>query len=293
MKIVFIGAVKFSERALKKLIDIEAEVVGVCTLEYSSFNADHVNLTPLCRAHEIPVRYTPKINLKESIEWIQSHSPDIIFCFGWSRLLKTDLLNLAPLGVVGYHPAALPANRGRHPLIWALVLGLAETASTFFFMDESADSGDILSQRQLKISGTDDAAMLYQRMIKTALEQIEEFVPALASGNFQRIPQDHSKANTWRKRGSIDGKIDWRMSARSIHNLVRGLTKPYVGAHFEMNGKEIKVWKTEIIGNNTRNIEPGKVLSVDVSGAIIKAGEYSIRLIRKGLVNNIQKGDYL
>jgi len=41
-------------------------------------------------------------------------------------------LGIAPLGVVGFHPAALPANRGRHPLIWALFLGLKKTASTFF-----------------------------------------------------------------------------------------------------------------------------------------------------------------
>ena len=31
------------------------------------------------------------------------------------------------LGVIGYHPAELPKNRGRHPLIWALVLGLKKT----------------------------------------------------------------------------------------------------------------------------------------------------------------------
>ena len=28
------------------------------------------------------------------------------------------------MGVVGFHPALLPNNRGRHPLIWAKALGL-------------------------------------------------------------------------------------------------------------------------------------------------------------------------
>lgn len=36
------------------------------------------------------------------------------------------------MGVLGYHPAKLPQNRGRHPLIWALALGLKKSASTFF-----------------------------------------------------------------------------------------------------------------------------------------------------------------
>jgi len=115
MKIVFIGAVTFSEKTLEKLIVLKADIVGVCTLEKSSFNADHVDLTQLCMKHNIPVRYTTDINSDENISWIKILVPDVIFCFGWSRLLKIDLLNLAPLGVLGYHPAALPANRGRHP----------------------------------------------------------------------------------------------------------------------------------------------------------------------------------
>ena len=57
-----------------------------------------------------------------------------------------ESLGFVHLEVIGFHLAAMPANRGRHPIIWALVLGLQETASTFFFMDEGADSGDIISQ---------------------------------------------------------------------------------------------------------------------------------------------------
>ena len=73
---------------------------------------------------------------------------------GWSRIIGKELLAVPPKGIVGYHPAALPANRGRHPIIWALALGLKETASTFFFMDNGADSGPIISQKSLIISPT-------------------------------------------------------------------------------------------------------------------------------------------
>ena len=170
MKIVFIGAVTFSEKTLEKLIVLKADIAGVCTLKKSSFNADHVDLTQLCMKHNIPVRYATDINSDENISWIKTLVPDVIFCFGWSRLLKKDLLNLAPLGVLGYHPAALPANRGRHPLIWALILGLNETASTFFFIDDGADSGDIVSQYPIKRSEDDNAGTLYNRITAIALE---------------------------------------------------------------------------------------------------------------------------
>ena len=293
MKIVFIGSVRFSEKTLTKLIYMKANIIGVCTLEKSPFNADHVDLTPLCKKHNIPVKYTTDVNSDENIDWINSLAPDVIFCFGWSQLLKSELLNLAPLGVVGYHPAALPANRGRHPLIWALVLGMEETASTFFFMDEGTDSGDILSQRPIKISEEDNAGTIYQKIIETSLDQIEKFVPVLTSSSYQRVSQDQSKASYWRKRRKKDGKIDWRMSATSIHNLVRGLTKPYVGAHFKLEGEAIKVWETVVVENNEKNIEPGKIISADENGTVVKAGEDSIRLVKTEPILGIQQGSYL
>ena len=40
MRIVFIGTVEFSKRALQKLIELNAQVVGVCTKEGSEFNSD-------------------------------------------------------------------------------------------------------------------------------------------------------------------------------------------------------------------------------------------------------------
>ena len=233
MNIVFIGSIMFSEKILIQLINMKVNIKGVCTIKSANNNSDHVDLTKISIKNKIPVKYTDDINSENSIKWIKSLSPDIIFCFGWSRLLKTDLLKLAPLGVLGYHPAALPANRGRHPLIWALILGLKETGSTFFFMDDGADSGDILSQHPIKIFNNDNAGSLYKRITETALEQIDEFLPTLQSGDCNKIKQDHSKSNTWRKRYKNDGKIDWRMSAITIHNLVRGLTKPYIGAHIE------------------------------------------------------------
>jgi len=162
MKILLIGAVTFSACALRELIAMRAEVVGVCTLKQSAFNADHVDLTPIAEQAGIPVRHTPNLNDSDVLGWIREREPDVIFCFGWSRLIRAPLLTLPPLGVIGFHPAALPANRGRHPLIWALVLGLTETASTFFFLDQGTDSGDILSQVVVRIAPEDDAGLLYE-----------------------------------------------------------------------------------------------------------------------------------
>jgi methionyl-tRNA formyltransferase len=132
MRIVFISTVEFSFKALEKLINIDSNVVGVCTKEISYFNNDFKDLTSICKNNYIPIKYIEDINSNDSINWIKNCKPDIIFCFGWSNLIKEELLNLAPMGIVGFHPAYLPQNRGRHPLIWALVLGLKKVLQLSF-----------------------------------------------------------------------------------------------------------------------------------------------------------------
>jgi methionyl-tRNA formyltransferase len=294
LKVVFIGAVQFSAKCLEVILSTNAQIVGVCTLRETKFNADHQDLLPMAEEFDIPCLYVEDINSDRSVKWIKEKNPDVIFCFGWSRLLKQKILHIAPLGVIGFHPTALPANRGRHPLIWALYLGLEKTASTFFFMDEGADSGDILSQFEVTIESSDDAMSLYQKVTQTALSQIKDFIPLLQNRSYKRGKQDDTKANYWRKRGLKDGEIDWRMSAQSIKNIVRTLTKPYVGAHFTKEGKEIKVWKVEVLkDDNHENIEPGKVLRIEGSNVVVKCGTDSVILKVAENKFDLNKGDYL
>lgn len=197
------------------------------------------------------------------------------------------------MGVIGYHPASLPQNRGRHPLIWALVLGLNQSGSTFFFMQEGADDGDILSQKEFEILYEDDAKSLYNKVSKIALNQIEDFLPKLQNNSFQRIKQNHDKSNIWRKRGKADGKIDFRMTSNAIYNLVRALTKPYVGAHIEYKGQEISIWKVEEINFDKNNIEFGKILENDEKTIVVKTYDKAIKIIEHDFKELPKVGEYL
>lgn len=293
MKILFIGTVEFSYKALEKLIELKAEIIGVCTKEKSNFNSDFADLTPLCNKNKIPFKFVEDINSTENISWIKNLNPDIIFCFGWSNLIKKELLHLAKMGVIGYHPAELPKNRGRHPIIWAMVLGLKKSASTFFFMEEGADDGDILSQKEFEILYEDDAQSLYNKISNIALEQIENFLIQLQNNSFQRIKQNHNLANTWRKRGKIDGKIDFKMSSNAIYNLVRALTKPYIGAFIEYKGEEISVWKVEEVKLNVNNIEFGKVLENDGKSITVKTYDNAVKIIKHDFKELPKIGEYL
>ena len=293
MKIIFIGNVIFSEKMLKKILELKGDVIGVITKRNSFFNSDFCDISYIAKENNIDYLYVENINEMKNIEWIKNKQPDIIFCFGFSSLIKKEILSIPKMGVVGFHPTKLPQNRGRHPIIWSLVLGLKKSASTFFFMDEGADSGDILSQKEFEISYKDSAKTLYEKIINIALEQVELFLPKLIKKEFSTTKQDNSKTNYWRKRTKKDGEIDFRMDSYSIYNLVRALTKPYIGAHLIYKGEEIKIWKIQEEKYNTSNIEPGKVLLVENGEIVIKCGNGAVRIIEHEFVELPKKGEYL
>jgi methionyl-tRNA formyltransferase len=293
MRIFFIGTVQFSYHCLELLLRTGINVVGVATKQSSKFNSDFADLSVLCEKYKVPYQFILDINAPESLAFIRDKRPDVLYCFGWSNLIKNELINMTPLGVIGYHPAALPHNRGRHPIIWALVLGLSKTASTFFFMDEGADTGDILSQKEVLIDPNDDAQSLYEKLTTTGLQQMIQFTKELEQGIYQRIPQNKQLGNYWRKRNVADGKIDFRMCSKAIYNLVRGLARPYVGAHIEYSNSIVKVWKVIVVEDFQKNIEPGKILSIEGKSIKVKTIDGAILLTHHEFTILPKSGEYL
>ena len=297
--VFFIGCVQSSEVALKTLLArSEIKVSGVLTLRASKYNSDFVDIGGIAAQAGVPVYYADEINDEALSKLLRASGVEIIFTIGWSRLLGAEILDIPYYGVVGFHPAALPQNRGRHPIIWALALGLEQTASTLFLMDEGIDSGAILSQKEVTITKQDDAQSLYDKVLARLPGQIDDIVNQLISGNIQAFPQDKWKATTWRKRGLLDGLIDWRMSAAAIFNLTRALTHPYVGAEFRHGERLVKLWRCEIVESDVPcNVEPGKVLRVDEHGPVIKTGMCAdggaVRLLSTEDCPELQRGDYL
>lgn len=294
MDVFFIGSVKFSSEMLKSLLLVpHINIVGLATKSKSSFNSDHCDLSDIAMEAGIPFKYVGDINAPQIINWISNLKPHVIFCLGWSSLLSKELINVPTFGTIGYHPAELPNNKGRHPLIWALVLGLECTASTFFLIDEGADSGDIINQIRVKIDFEDTASSLYSKVVQTAKLQLNQIVSDLTNDSINRISQKESTGNHWRKRSKIDGRIDWRMKSNDIYNLIRALGHPYPGAHFDYLGQEIKVWKSlPYMEELPLNIEPGKVLKFNNGEIIVKTGDGAIILLEHEFANN-SIGTYL
>lgn len=249
MRILFIGAVDFSRHCLMEILRWGGNVVAILSVasSRSSGYSDFSDLSDIAETYKIPIyKLVTRIGHRESIDLVTSLTPDIIFVFGWSELIPKELLGVPPLGCIGSHPALLPKNRGRHPLIWALVEGLTESGLTFFYIDEGTDSGDILWQKSFEITLQDDAKSLYNKIIELATEAIRDFLPKLQDGTAPRLRQNASKASYWRKRSEKDGEIDWSRTSLSIYNLIRALTRPYVGAHTYLNNVKFTVWRARL-----------------------------------------------
>ena len=89
-KILFIGTVEFSYRALSALIENKFDIVGVLTKSESNFNSDYYDLTPLAKANNIPVFYRTNHNQDEIISFINSKICKLhLSIFNWSSDLIT------------------------------------------------------------------------------------------------------------------------------------------------------------------------------------------------------------
>ncbi len=295
IKIAFIGSVLFSRYLLDSLIKIKfIEIAAVITKKRKKLKSDFCDLSKISKINGLKAYYVNNINSKQSFNILRDADVDYIFCFGWSQLLSKKILNTAKNFAIGYHPSDLPANRGRHPIIWALSLGLKRTSSCFFKLNVKADDGTILSKKNVKISSKDKAKTLYAKLIKVAKSQIRNLTFDLyKKKKLKIIKAKKAKNNFWRKRDYNDGKIDWRMSATSINNLVKALSKPYDGAHFTHKNTDFKVFNSKIIKFNKNNIEPGKILSVKKGNLLVKCGFQALLLNDFKSYKNFKNGEYL
>ena len=294
MRIIFLGSIVFSKFILKHLIKTKYSIVGVIGKKSPGMNNDFFDITSIAKSKKIPSIKTDDINDKRFSKWIKSKKPDIIICIGWSKILSPRVLKIPKYCVIGYHPSDLPSNRGKHPIIWSLVLGLKKIGSTFFIMDKLIDNGKIISKKIIEIKKNHNATMIYKRLQLIACKQLLNLLKQFSKNKkFKIIKKKLVKSNYWRKREFKDGVIDWRLNSETIQNLVKALSKPYPGAVFNYKGRFIRVDETKIKEVKNRNIEAGKIISITNKKPLIQTGSGAILLKKYHPKINFKKKEYL
>ena len=233
MRTVWVSFDTIGRDCLEAAAGVGAEIVGVVTLPGPS----DPNRSGQCSFDEVAERLgavlleTHDVNSDETVAAVRALEPELILVVGWSQIVRDPFIELASEGVFGMHPTLLPRHRGRAPIPWAILTGLARTGVTLFeIIDATADSGSIVGQVTLDVAPDETATTLFARIADAHVALTRELLPQLLARAAPRVPQDPSRASSWPRRTPVDGIIDWETRAAYLYDWVRAQTRPYPGA---------------------------------------------------------------
>jgi methionyl-tRNA formyltransferase len=267
-RIIYMGTPEFAVSPLVSLLEHPdfCVVAVICQPDRPKGRRMKKQAPPVKRTaqnYKIPVFQPESVRTGEFEQQLRSLEPDCIVTAAYGRILPPHVLAVPPKGCINIHASLLPAYRGAAPIHWCLIRGEKETGITFMLMDEGMDTGPVLDQKKILISQEMDAEMLSCRLSQLAADHVNEMLEKWFSGAIQPVPQDPDKASVAPMLKKEMGQIDWKQSAQSIHNLVRGLY-PWPGAYTWCGQKRMKIHRSRVctdslILESTENMEPGTI----------------------------------
>ncbi len=200
----------------------------------------------LAEAHGLRVETPATPNTPQWIATGLAAKPDFLFSFYYRYMLEKAWLGVAGRGALNMHGSLLPKYRGRAPVHWAILNGESVTGASLHYMLEKPDAGALVDQQSVPILENDTALEVSLKVAEAARQVLRRSLPALVSGSAQVRPLDLSAGSYFGRRTPEDGRIDWRCTARAVHDLVRAVAAPFPGAFTEVNGCRLAVLETRV-----------------------------------------------
>jgi len=257
-----------------------AEIVGIVTLPgpVDTDRSGQCSFGEVATRHDAALVEARDVNAPDTLNALRKLEPELVFVVGWSQLVHDPFIAIAREGVFGMHPTLLPRHRGRAPIPWAILSGLARTGVTLFeIVDSTADSGAIVGQVAVDIGPDETATTLFDRLAAAHVELVRECVPQLLAGSAPRVPQDARRASAWPKRMPADGIIDWDTRAPYLYDWVRAQTRPYPGAFTFLGDEKIVVWRARPVELEAP-APAGTVVAALPDGPVVACGEGGLLL---------------
>lgn len=275
LRIVFMGTPQFSVPILEALIN-EYDVIGVVTQPDKEVGRKKI-LTPtpvkLCAIkHNIPV-FQPKKIRKEYYE-IKDLYPDIIITAAYGQIIGMELLDAPKYRSINVHGSLLPKYRGGAPIQRSIMNGDEYTGITIMYMEKGMDSGDILSQRKLKIEDSDNNETVFEKMSYLGRDLLLETLPLLIEGKITPIKQDESDVTYAYNILPEEELLDFTKEAKDVFNHIRALS-PAPGAYFFLKGEKIKIYSS-VVSELKHETEVGSIINVSKKGFMIACGNNSV-----------------
>lgn len=281
MNIVFMGTPDFAVPSLKKLIE-EYNVTAVLTqpdkpkgrgkkMAYSPVKEEALK-------HGITI-YQP-VKLKEDLELIQTLKdlkPDFMVVVAFGQILTKEVLDIPKYGCVNLHGSLLPMYRGAAPIQWSVINGEKVAGNTTMLMDVGIDTGDMILKDEVEITNNMTSGELHDILMVRGAELLVKSIEGIAGGSI--VPEKQPDETFYAKMLDKElANINWNMSSRKIHNLVRGLN-PWPIAYTDYKGERMKIYETEISEEKTSS-KPGTILDVNKSGVKVACKD-SVLVVKK------------
>ena len=242
LRVIFMGTPDFAVPTLAALID-KTEIICVVTQPDKPKGRGHKLLPPpvkvFAEENNLRVIQPPKVKAPEVVEQLNALKPDLIVVVAFGQILSQKILDIPRLGCINVHASLLPKYRGAAPIEWAIINGETLTGITTMQMNAGLDTGDILLKSEVKIGAEMILPELRERLMTVGADLLLKTLYKLQAGELQPIEQDDSLSCYAPLLKKDTGLIDWRKSARDIHNLIRGLYgRAFTGKY--------KIWRSRL-----------------------------------------------
>lgn len=236
LKVVFMGTPEFSVPVLDALIE-NTDVIAVVTQPDKGNNISPIKKVALNNN----IKLFQPIKIRNEYEDILDLNPDIIVTCAYGQIIPKPILDYPKYGCINIHASLLPKLRGGAPIHRAILEGYDKTGITIMYMDETMDTGDIISMESLDIGDNETVGSLHDRLKILGRDLFMSTLPNIVNENVNRIKQNNEEATYAYNIKREDELIDWNEPSKTIHNKIRGLN-PFPGSYTLLDGKILKIW---------------------------------------------------
>lgn len=248
LRIVYFGTPDFAVEPLRCLREMELRdadcgftVVGVVTMPdriITRRGSNQVLMSPVkeyALAEGLPLLQPESLKNEEFLAALASWGADLQIVVAF-RMLPESVWNMPRLGTFNLHASLLPQYRGAAPINWAIINGDKVSGVTTFFLKHEIDTGDVIMQREVEITDTDDAGILHDKLMaiggKTVVDTVLSIVTGVASARTQASIYD-GELRPAPKIFRDTCRINWNKNCSQVYDFVRGLS-PYPAAWMEV-----------------------------------------------------------
>jgi folate-dependent phosphoribosylglycinamide formyltransferase PurN len=132
-----------------------------------------------CLQYNKNIHLTRDINNDNTAEIISGVKPDLIIMATFHHILKPSVFCIPRIGTVNVHPSYLPDYKGPDPINAVIKDKVNETGVTLHKVDEGIDTGEIISQRKVSLTGRVNEKRLRGMLASLAAELLSEYVQQL------------------------------------------------------------------------------------------------------------------